>query len=519
MKCLAWWTVVLLAIWLIPLGFHLYYQIKTGHLGAWMSWLDKAKEYTDHLLAVFGLSLATLMGALAIRAKKGKSSSAWLNVVGMLSGPLLYLLVYFSVGSKLIEVVGAAHSVGDLAYVWSVAGVFVGLVLWATFLVNVNVYSPHGYYRDRLSNCYLITRAAHAPAPDSDKPIELPNGSRMLLSQTNATGGAPYHLINTTVNLPSTRLREMRGRNGDFFLLSKHYCGSPMCGYHKTTELEESDPHLDLGTAMAVSGAAASSNMGWQTNNSMRLLMTVANIRLGYWIRNPRRHTGFWNRPWSLYLFREMFAQQMDEDRGCLNLSDGGHIENLAVYELLRRRCKFIVCVDGGMEPDMQCIDLMRLERYAAIDLGVKMHYDVTDLYLQSNGFSRAYGVLVKIDYDPPGDDTKRSQRDPNGAKWGWMLYLKLAMVGYGPGYVMEYKRTHPEFPHQTTAEQIYDEERFEAYRALGEAAAESFFVPELFDESTPHPTLAQWFEKLAGALLPDNDEAVSKAKILGGAQ
>ncbi len=81
-----------------------------------------------------------------------------------------------------------------------------------------------------------------------------------------------------------------------------------------------------------------------------------------------------------------------------VNLSDGGHIENLAVYELLRRQCKFIVVADAGMEPKMECADLMRLQRYAAIDLGIRMHFDPTDLTLLPTSYSRAYAVLVKID-------------------------------------------------------------------------------------------------------------------------
>jgi hypothetical protein len=197
----------------------------------------------------------------------------------------------------------------------------------------------------------------------------------------------------------------------------------------------------------------------------------------------------------------------MDEGRNYLNLSDGGHIENLAVYELLRRRCKFIVCVDGGQEADMQCVDLIRLERYAALDLGIKMHYDLTDLKLQPSGYSRAFGVLVKIDYDPPSNEAERDVRKSSEASWGWMLYLKLAMVGYGPGYVMDYKRLNPDFPHQSTANQIYDEAQFEAYRALGEFAAESLLRPEIVGSETPK-SVGDWFQKLANSLLPDNDEA-----------
>ena len=162
----------------------------------------------------------------------------------------------------------------------------------------------------------------------------------------------------------------------------------------------------------------------------------------------------------------------------------------------------------------MECVDLIRLERYAAIDLGITMHYDLSDLMLQSNGFSRAYGVLVKIDYSPPVNEADREARSAAEAEWGWMLYLKLAMVGYGPGYVMDYKRENPGFPHQSTGDQLYDEAQFEAYRALGEAAAESFFTSEVIGEGPPNPGMVRdWFQRLASNLLPDNDEAMELKK------
>jgi hypothetical protein len=194
-----------------------------------------------------------------------------------------------------------------------------------------------------------------------------------------------------------------------------------------------------------------------------------------------------------------------------LNLSDGGHIENLAVYELLRRRCKFIVCVDGGMEPGMECEDLMRLERYAAIDLGIRMHYGLADLVLQPNGNSRAYGVLVKIDYNPPKNETERLDRKCD-AEWGWMLFIKLAMIVYGPGFVMDYKRQYPSFPHESTSDQIYDEAQFEAYRAFGEVAGESLFTQDII-EGWNAGNVEEWFKVLASNLLPDNDEVFSSGK------
>jgi hypothetical protein len=315
---------------------------------------------------------------------------------------------------------------------------------------------------------------------------------QVRLTDLGTDPAAPYHLINTTLNLPGSDNKELRGRDGDFFIVSKHYCGAPIVGYVPTPALQKADPHFDLGTAMAVSGAAASTSMGWKSLPHFRFLMTMLNVRLGYWLRwkpSPMG-AGVW------YFFREMLAS-MNERCRFLNLSDGGHIENLGVYELLRRRCKFIVCVDGGQEPGMECADLSRLQRYAEIDLGIGFEYSIADLSIQPNGFSRSSAILVKVTYPATSDGQPQAL--------GWLLYLKLALIGVEPVYVLDYRRQNPAFPHETTGDQIYEEAQFEAYRRLGEVAAENLFREEIVgpDKIT---TVHQWFQRLANNLLADND-------------
>jgi hypothetical protein len=87
------------------------------------------------------------------------------------------------------------------------------------------------------------------------------------------------------------------------------------------------------------------------------------------------------------------------------------------------------------------------------------------------------------------------------------MLYVKLALTGGEPAYVHDYRRENPDFPHQTTGDQIYEEEQFEAYRALGECALEGLFREELTGAAPPG-TVREWFQGLANHLLPDNDAA-----------
>ena len=273
--------------------------------------------------------------------------------------------------------------------------------------------------------------------------------------------------------------------------------------------MEKANPGIDLGTAMAISGAAASTNMGSQTRRDIRFLLTLFNVRLGYWMRRPGLSPAapLLSGPGPLYFPREMIGA-LHERTHYINLSDGGHIENLAVYELLRRQCKFIVCVDAGMEPGMECADLTRLQRFAEIDFGIRMHFDLTDLTPLPTKFSRAYGVLVKIDYAPEQAVQGRQTSD----QLGWMLYLKLAVTGTEPRHILDYRRSNPAFPHQTTGDQFYDEAQFESYRALGQCAAASLFREEIIgrDLARNDMKVQEWFKLLAGSLLADNDEAVA---------
>ena len=72
------------------------------------------------------------------------------------------------------------------------------------------------------------------------------------------------------------------------------------------------------------------------------------------------------------YFVKEMLGW-LREDDGLVYLTDGGHIENLGIYELLRRRCQLVIAVDAEADPDMNFNALVALERHALIDLGVRL--------------------------------------------------------------------------------------------------------------------------------------------------
>jgi len=238
-----------------------------------------------------------------------------------------------------------AFILGTPAFIWIIGAGFLFLFLNRILRANLNRFSLHRLYRHRLASAYI----------DPDKMHDSPK-----LSDLRASNRTPYHLICAAVNLPSSKNPELRGRRSDFFIFSPNFCGSILTGYSDTQKLEKTDPDLDLATAMAISGAAVSPHMGtlrrWRI---VRLILML--FRLSYWLPNPRyiESQSNWDRPGLRQLLREAVGF-CDENAKFVNLSDGGHIENLGIYELLRRRCKFIVCIDGEQDPKQTCSALIK---------------------------------------------------------------------------------------------------------------------------------------------------------------
>lgn len=358
-------------------------------------------------------------------------------------------------------------------------GVIVFVFLHSWFLVNINFASLHLYYRDRLARTYM-RRVGMGDAEEFQP-----------LSKVNSSNKVPLHLINAAANLPASKNPELRGRNTDFFFFAKHFCGGPTVGWWPTEEWEKQDQHLDLGTAMAISGAAAAPRMGTFTSAKYITLLAMLNVRLGYWLRKPGANHIWRNTPGGRYFLKELTGN-MNEDLPFINVSDGGHIENLGVYELLRRRCRYIVAIDGEADPEHTFGGLLNAIRMAKIDLGVQMEPDLTDLRNGADYFKRSHFVLIRIDYGVIQNDLP---------VYGLLLVIKLALTGNESELLMQYHRDYPTFPHQSTAQQLFTEAQFEAYRALGEHAADAAFDKVL--TSAPPTCFADWLQQLERKLLP----------------
>jgi hypothetical protein len=233
---------------------------------------------------VLGTLAPIVFGLIAARRKKGRGKKV-ATFLFSISVPLLCLLIFFAAGSRVLN--GGPHA-WDWQWFTAITG---ALVVWGWLFVDINDFSPHGYYRDRLCECYLAARRQDQTGimrgflqsflhgrkkQETARESGIGTLLQLPLSQMNDTGAAPYHLVNTAVNLPASQAPDLRGRDCDFFVFSRYFCGGPLSGYLPTKTLERLDRHLDLGTAMAVSGAAASSNMGVQTMRHLRFLPHAA---------------------------------------------------------------------------------------------------------------------------------------------------------------------------------------------------------------------------------------------------
>ncbi len=579
----------------------------------------------------------------------------------------------------------------------SMLAVLVWLFCWLA--VDVNLTSIHGLYRDRLASAFLIGADTRGDV-DVEEDLDL---GELCCHEAGST--APYHLINVALNLQGSRDIAVRDRRSDFFIFSKRFVGGERTGYCRSETMERAFPQMGLSTAMAISAAAAAPNMGRATSPALVAVMTLLNVRLGFWVPNPghleeslggeadprakagkgrglsfrevfpeelkeigrrweqvpggparrlattgggpeadpsvvptptvahglvgvgfsgggirsatlnlgiaqslhrrgvfdhvdymstvsgggylgssisslmRRRTptvsaiagraragksengellvtvspeeprwlsrllafasarparategpreyryagharlavedGDRVRPGQRLIIpagspagRSSFGEQfrwrvpprallrevlgrLDETYRWVNVSDGGHIENLAGIELLRRRCRYVIIGDGEEDPEHRFNGLATLIRTARIDLGIHVDIDVDALRLDARRLSARHWAVGRILY-------------PGESEPGHLLYLKSSMTGDEDEVIREYRRGQPSFPHEPTADQSFDEAQFEAYRSLGQHIGEQVLehLPRADGSAeearAPYSGLAPWFEKL----------------------
>ncbi len=378
---------------------------------------------------------------------------------------------------------------------WQLLFVSMGLAMASLLLswrVDVNDFSLHHFYRNRLVRCYLgASNPERKPQPftgfDPDDDLPLKDFAE------NYPG--PYPILNAALNITSGEELGYATRRAKSFVFTPRYCGydkifpgedqqrfrlENACQFsYSNTALGRTEKSLTrmadesgiaLGTAMAISGAAASPNMGYFTSPATGLFMTLFDVRLGWWMGNSRFTT-----PWRSagpplglgYLLSELVAQS-DENKYYVYLSDGGHFENLAVYELIKRHCKVIVACDADCDGQYDFENLLGLIEKARIDFGARIAIDFSKIRPKDGRESKYNFAVGDIFYDPQNPQDR-----------GQLFYVKASLPPRQdknavnrnslPDDVWRYSEKHKTFPHQSTADQWFDELQFESYRALGQ--------------------------------------------------
>ncbi len=386
---------------------------------------------------------------------------------------LVTVLIPFSTMSKLILDIYHATGYEHLSYLWfvglSIGGLTIAVVV-VTLVINSNNISPFKFYRDRLSEAYLKT--AKVFGTKDGRSVTLRDDENMPLNRLGDIHGttdhkAPYHLITACLNLATLKSLLRADTKSTHFLFSKEFMGSPETGYMVTPS------NVTVAEAVAISGAAASSIAGYHSSFGQRFFATLFNIRLGQWIANPvfveklsqKKAVG----PiWALYLIREILGRTSLKTN-LINVSDGGHTgDNLGLLPLLKRRLDVVVVVDAECDPEYIFGSLNNAIRLANIEDNTNVEIDLTGIKPSPD----KYGVPMSAESVAVGKIHYASSFGVP-AKEGVLVYCKSSVStnvtsGKIPAHVENYNRTCAEFPHQSTGDQFFDPEQFEAYRALG---------------------------------------------------
>jgi Patatin-like phospholipase len=480
---------------IVLLGPELYANTKLlgEHAGKWLTGLTAATGAVTGFLGHSGLTPAEGKAS----GKAGISANVALAVAGPLFAVLVLILLSVGVdlyvqgrGQQCFPVEGKWDCSGrDLTelFAWAVLVLFV-----ADFFANINAFSVHAIYRNRLVRAFLGGARARRH-PDGFTDFDWDDDLRVasLWDRQEPPRGKdwrPFHVLNMTLNLSATSNLAWQERKAMPFTVSPLFCGNSDLGYRAsdqyggpahsvTADLRPTPGGISLGTAMAISGAAVSSNMGYHSSRSLSFLLTFFNVRLGCWLGNPGEGGGWW--PWfarwapyraegphlaMLPLLKELFGLTSGRS-AYVYLSDGGHFEDFGLYEMVRRRCKWIVVCDGAEDANRGYEDLGNAVRKIWIDLGVQISFPDSALLRALRGDPPA-----GIPYFAVGTVRYLSDLAANGTvPEGKLLYIKPVVRGdEAAADVIAYQRAHPEFPQQSTANQWFDESQLEAYRRLG---------------------------------------------------
>ncbi|MFT3857556.1 MAG: hypothetical protein QM742_08695 [Aquabacterium sp.] len=500
--------------------------IETIAQTAWL-WLS-----TQHGAVVSGLlaALVWLMHQGAMRMGEQRDKTSLLNrlPMGLLAGIVggtLWVTVAAGLDILLLQVAwpqgwanpkvlwDPALTRQALTYASGACLVATGMALVVgRFPGFLNLSTLQNLYSARIIRAYLgatnharFTPEAGGAARDVAEPIQ---GDSLSADDIHRNPLAPIHFVNVCVNQsvsPGEQLIQ-RDRKGKPLVVAPGGIYFDTQAYGIGTGSDESELcfPLSFGEWLGVSGAAFSTGLGRGTGLGMSLALGFANVRLGRWWKGLPTKPGT-REHWVKKLFTTQ-AYLLDELRGLFYgdhrpyqyLSDGGHFENMAVYELLRpernRDIRLIVVCDCGCDPDYQFEDLANLTRLVRIDHGLEIRVNrraprealLNEVFARPEDFQRdAEGKLPErngkcaILLDVVGTERSIVRSVQPGALLTRILLIKPTLLLHPGVDIDQYHATHGCFPQETTMDQFFDEAQWESYRQLGLRLAQRVFTAD----------------------------------------
>jgi hypothetical protein len=399
-----------------------------------------------------------------------------------------------------------APSLWDLSQAgWWALG-YLSVSCLAIRLINVNRFSLHTIYRDGLTRTFL---AASRPGLRNKKmsPPKMASAEELRQFQNRSPdpmvnldnddaprfdwlaprrkqlpdGGLafPLLILNGCLNAQGDRAQIGPSETTHPFTFSSLHCGSPIVGY-APTELfpnAEKGEGLRISTAMAVSGAAVSPQAGVQNHSIISFVLMAINARLGAWFANPK-FPAMWSTAAPsipILQFLSEFGGRRTLKEKWLHISDGGHFDNLGIYELMRRGMDTTIAVDATADQNFEFVDLAATIRRCQQDLGIKFELE---------GAWRIGAKDVSLGSLCASFRVKHPQRYGPGH----LLYIKPALYSVDlkvPVPIRSYASQSASFPHESTINQFYSAAQLEAYRNLGQHVIDSIEVSSNLDGPT----------------------------------
>ena len=452
------------------------------------------------LTAIVAIGLATLVAVVASIAIRMPKGLPILNVAfGLLIATFLVTLTvafdgvfaYFNpseLGFSHLALLETSSAGTILSTLLIAAAVTIALSL----RLDINEIGVGSYYRASLVRTFLGASVGQGPtsgvSTSSFASMDIPVHS---LSSSHR----PFPVINMAAKVVNTAASQEARNYGSMrsdllresFTVTALHAGSYALGYRP---IEEFAGGMTLGTAIATSGAAVTplDLGGARPSMPVSFLLTALGVRLGRWVGNPGPDGSTTSRRsaprWALPPLASEALGLTDERNAYVYLSDGGHYDNLGLFEMVGRRCHFIVISDASQDEGYIFEDLGNVARRSKNEWGVPMEV----LTRREGGLHQRFGLL-RICY---------SIVDGAEASDGLLIYLKPVIYGDEPASLQEYYKQHTRFPQDPTSDQWFDEPHFEAYRKLGLHTIESLTRVR----GAAMWTLSQWFHHVIAPLL-----------------